>query len=429
MIDIEAAGAHADRRRAIGHVGAVGSALIASGLLVNLYLAIVARSVSPRDYLIFGSYWSISLIVGFGLFLPIEQELARRLPGSSDRRRLITKVFTVAVTLGLIEAAFILAVAPIVLNTVGHRLPIMAAIIALGLASAGQFVLRGVLIGTGRMLQYAVVIMVDAMLRVTFAILVSVFTDASSAGYAWTLVAAIGLSHLPLLAVHWRNVPSASPGSADHLLTTASLVRPIAALLIGSVGAQLILNGVSIVVAAIATPADQVRAGAFQAAFQLVRVPLFLAVPLQATIVPTMVRLVHQSTPADLARALGRFVAAIVALAGVGAVIGWVFGDWLMRTVFGREYDVPAAQLALLAAGVAAYLGLLIITQAMVAAQQHGMVGLSWAIGAIVVLILFLVVADPVVAAETAFAGGSVAGFLAGLTVVLTRQRRTARLV
>ena len=50
--------------------GLVGLGILASGLLVNAYLAIVARSVPAAEYAYFGAFWSLTQVVGFGAFLP-----------------------------------------------------------------------------------------------------------------------------------------------------------------------------------------------------------------------------------------------------------------------------------------------------------------------------------------------------------------------
>ena len=64
----------------------VAGGLIATGLLVNGYLAVTAHALSPGDYLYFGSYWSLALVIGLGVYLPIEQELAHRIHQSPDWR-------------------------------------------------------------------------------------------------------------------------------------------------------------------------------------------------------------------------------------------------------------------------------------------------------------------------------------------------------
>src|SRR3954447_22846596 len=64
-------------------IGLVGLCVVASGLLVNAYLAVVARNLEPAEYGYFGAFWSLSLLIGFGAFLPVEQELARLSPSAA----------------------------------------------------------------------------------------------------------------------------------------------------------------------------------------------------------------------------------------------------------------------------------------------------------------------------------------------------------
>ena len=49
-------------------VGRVGLSVIASGLLVNLFPAIVTRNVLVADYRNFGAYPVLMVVVGFGVF-------------------------------------------------------------------------------------------------------------------------------------------------------------------------------------------------------------------------------------------------------------------------------------------------------------------------------------------------------------------------
>ena len=139
-------------------LGLVGLAIVGSGLLVNAYLAIIARSISAAEYAYFGAFWSLALVVGFGVFLPIEQETAR-LMQVPDRPR------------GLLRAALLTASRwppsrscwspprrrgwPAPSAATGSA---SSAIAVLCVISAGQFVVRGALIGMDRMGRYALII-------------------------------------------------------------------------------------------------------------------------------------------------------------------------------------------------------------------------------------------------------------------------------
>ncbi|BDZ45905.1 hypothetical protein [Naasia aerilata] len=68
-------------RRHVAHT--VGATLLA-GALTYVFLGTVSRSLGAAQYDLFSVYWSLSLILGFGLFLPVEQELSRAGAGAAD---------------------------------------------------------------------------------------------------------------------------------------------------------------------------------------------------------------------------------------------------------------------------------------------------------------------------------------------------------
>jgi O-antigen/teichoic acid export membrane protein len=411
--------------RPSGGIGFVALALVASGVLLNAYLAVVGRGVEPQDYLYFSAYWSLALIVGFGVFLPIEQELARLLHRSPDGWPAIRSGLIVAGGLAVVDIVLLLAGAPFFLPSLGHRIGMLAALLVFCIVSAGQFVLRGTLIGQGRMKLYAVVLVVDSVLRVGFAVALGAVWSADGADYAWTLVAAVTVAHFPLLVVEIgrARASSAPAGPLPAGAQTAPVALPpwpfaqaIGALLLGSLAAQLLLNGIPILVAATAGSSEQTPAGQFQAAFQLVRIPLFLAVPLQTTILPALASLFESGRRDVVRKVLTRFIALLAVVGVVGVLIGFSIGPWALRVAFGSQYDYAGSRLAFLSVGVTFYLGLVLVTQALVVAARHNKVAISWLAGLAAAAVVFAVVPDLVLASELSFVIGSGAGWLVGMT-------------
>lgn len=397
-------------------IGSVVAALVASGVLVNAYLAVVARNTSTQDYLYFSAFWSLSLLVGFGVFLPVEQELARLLHTSDARRQQLRAAVLVAAGLACLELLLVVAGAPILLRSLGHRPGTVAAVAVLGFVSAGQFVLRGTLIGLNRMRTYALILFVDAALRVTFALVLAAELTTDSSGYAWTLVAAIALAHLPLLfaVIHHRSaLGSGGPPSAIGP-AARRFARAAAPLLLGSLAAQILLNGLPVLVAGAASSSEQAAAAQFQAAFQLVRVPLFLAVPIQTTMLPALTALFNAADRTVLVRVVARFVGLTAAVATTGIVVAYAAGPQFLRLVYGPRYHFARVDLAVLTLGVALYLGLIVITQALVAASEHAKVAWSWLSGLCAAAVVFLAVPNLVLAAEFAFLAGAGLGWLVG---------------
>jgi len=370
-------------------LGFVGACIVLSGLLVNAYLAVVARSVSPAEYGDFGAFWSVALLVGFGAFLPVEQELARLGPG-----RALRSAAVVALGLAAVEAVLVLLVAP------------SPAVLVLCFLSAGQFLVRGALIGSGKLSRHGVLLVADTALRVLFALLLGWFGATTSAEFEWTLVAAVALSHLPLL------VPMVRRGGAE--VPVRDVARAVSPLLVGSVCAQLLLNGIPVLVAAIATDTDRAEVGVFLAAFLLARVPLFVAVPLQTALLPVVTR-----------RGVVRFAGVLAAAAVAGVLVAGTLGPWLVRLVFGAAYSVAVTDLVLLTPGVVAHLGLIVTTQALVAGAVHGHVAWSWLAGVAAAAVAFAAVPGLLLRAEIAFLAGSLVGWLTALRLLTSPRQES----
>lgn len=393
-------------------VGSAGIGVVVSGLLVNVYLAVVARALTPAEYATFGAFWALALVLGFGPFLPLEQELARRLSLRESRRQVLLAGATTAAALAALALIVLLAAFPVVASSLDRDPWAFGALVALCVVSAGQFLLRGVLIGTDRLVRHGAVMVLDALLRLGCAVVLLAVGGRQASLYCWALVAAIALAHLPLLTGAWRRaeheVATTAPDPTRH--DTRALTRSATPLLVGSVCAQLLLNGLPVVVVALANGTAQAAAGVFVAAFTLAKAPLSMVVPLQSAVVPTLTRLLVAGRRGQVLRLLARGAAALAGLAVVGVPLAWWLGPAIVSLVFGSEYRIPGAQLAVIVAGVLAHVGLVVVTQVHVARDRHVDVAASWLAGLVVAAVTFWLVPGVVVAGEVAFGVGSAVG-------------------
>jgi O-antigen/teichoic acid export membrane protein len=404
----------------IRSLGFAGVCVVLSGLLTQAYLAVVARNVDLAEYAHFSAFWSIALVIGFGAFLPVEQELARLGPRDATGAAL-----RVALCLAAAEVVVVLAVSPLLLESLGGDVTWLLAVLALCLVSVGQFVLRGVLVASGRMTLHGSVLLLDTALRVLFALAVGRLVTGGGSAFGWTLVAAVACAHLPVLAHAVRRSPAAVPTGtgggvdlAEPEVRTADFARAAAPLLLGSVCAQLLLNGLPVLVAAVATPEETRLAGLFSAGFLLARVPLFVAVPLQTALLPVLARVSARGRRA-LIGALLTIAGVLVALAAAGALLAALAGPSLVRLVFGPEYLLGGGDLVLMVLGVVAHLGLIVTTQALVAGALHRLVAWSWGSGIAVAGVVFALVPDLLLRAELAFLLGSAAGWAVAVVLLV----------
>jgi O-antigen/teichoic acid export membrane protein len=405
-------------------LGWVAVCIAASGVLTYAYLALVARALPVADYGWFGSYWSLALVVGFGTFLPVELELARLVQLRPPGARLPAGTLTALSALALTGAAVLLAAGSRLVSSLGGQAGFLAALLCLCALSAGQFLLRGLLLGTGRLGLHGTVLLVDSGLRVVLAAgLTRLAPDASGQAYAWTLVLATGLAHLPLLA--WvllrrrRAAPPVPP--AEDRGPARPFLGAVGHLLVGTLCAQVLLNAAPVLVTAAAAPGEAVLAAQFVASYTLVRLPLFVAVPLQSALVPVLAR-VQTEGSGRLRALLVRGLAAIGVLSVVALLVGLLLGPAVVGLVFGAQYALPGGEIALLAVGSVLHLGLLVASQALVATARHRAVAAVWLAGLLTACAVAGVVPGLVLRAGLAFTVGSgVALAVAALVLLAAR--------
>jgi O-antigen/teichoic acid export membrane protein len=407
-------------------LGLVGLGIVASGLLINAYLAIVARSLPAAEYAYFGAFWSLAQLAGFGAFLCVEQETTRLLQIPRRPVGVLRAALLTAAAMALAELAVVGAGWPLLSRALGGHTVTVLALAVLCLISAGQFVVRGALIGMNLMGRHAAIMVLDSALRVGLAAVVAAtVAKPGSPVFAWTLVIAIALAHAPqlLALLTGRTRPPTEAEPASDRLSRRAVWSAVAPLLLGSLCAQLLLNGPAVLVPALAMHAqDATRAGQFLAVFTLTRVPLFLVVPLQSALLPMLTTALHAGDRAALRRVLRWLSLGVVALGVAAVLLGFLAGPWLVGTIFGERYVLPGGDVALLAAGVAAFIGLVIVTQVSVAAARHRMVAWSWLSGLLVAGVALAVVPDLLLRAELAFLLGSITGWLVGTGLVLINR-------
>jgi O-antigen/teichoic acid export membrane protein len=408
-------------------LGLVGLGIVASGLLVNVYLATVARNLTAAEYAYFGAFWSLAQVAGFGMFLSIEQETARLLQVKKRPLGVLKATLITAAAMAVGQLAVVALAWPLLQRTFGGHAVVVVAFGVLCLVSAGQFVVRGALIGMNRMGRHAFIMFVDALLRVAFAALVATLVATpGSAGFAWTLTAAIALSHAPQLVslLRRRTRASTEPDPAAGWLRPRQVWKAVAPLLLGSVCAQLLLNGIPVLAPVIAaTPQEATDAGRLLAAFTLSRIPLFLVVPLQSALLPMLTTALQGGDRATLVRMMRLLALGLLGLGGAAVLVGWLAGPWLIGLIFGADYVLPGMDVALLALGVAAYIVLVLVTQVLVASVRHRLVAWSWLSGLLVAALVMVFVPDLLLRSELAFLLGSLTGWVVGTALVLSERR------
>ena len=171
---------------------AVGVGLAVLGVTSYAFLGIASRALDASSFARLGIVWTVLFTLGPGAFLPLEQEIGRRLAVISDPERAAV-VLRRAAGVGLILAAAVTAASFAAIEPIRNRLlngdlALFGAMIMANLALAPVHISRGVLAGTGRFGRYGAQLATDGTLRVAGAAALSAVAVHRAADFGWVLV-------------------------------------------------------------------------------------------------------------------------------------------------------------------------------------------------------------------------------------------------
>jgi O-antigen/teichoic acid export membrane protein len=402
----------------------VGIGLLINGLAAYGFLVISARMLGPAAYAPLSILWTLVFLLGPGFFLPIEQELSRRLAGRPENEGTANLVLSAGLAGVVLASALIVASLVAAGPILDHLLAGQGALLLglmLAMATYGFFyVTRGVLSGTGQFSRYGLLVGAEGVLRVGACTVVALW-GVSTAGPYGVLIGLAPLGAVALVAPK-RTGHHAARGAAVAL---RELSGALSHLLTSQVLAQLLVNAGPLAVALLATESQQDEAGRFLACLVLARVPLFLFQAVQAALLPKLAALVHQGRGIDFRIALRRLtrgVAAVIVVASAGA---FFLGPDIVRLFFGPEFELGRRDLLYLAAGSGIYMIAIVYAQALIALEAHSRVAFGWLAGLVGFVVATAAGSDLLLRVEWGLlTGGSVAAMvMAGIAFSRMRAR------
>ena len=385
----------------------VGVGLLVAGVTTYLFQIAAFRLLGSVDYAALNGLWVTTFVLAPGLFLPLEQEVARALAHRHARgqggRPLIRKA--VLLTAGLVAAVVVLLV--ILRNPIEERLlrsadELFPALIVVLVGFAIMSLVRGTLSGNGRFGRYGIVVGMDGLGRAALAGVLALvgFTTLGWFG----LIFAIGpyLAFLVGLAGAKRLAEPGPPAPISELSTA------IGWLLLGSTFAQALGYSAYIGASLLATPAENAALGAFIAGIFIARIPLLLFQAVQAALLPKLAGLLGHGKIDEFRVGLLRLVAIVLGASVLGVLIALTVGPSIGRLLFGENFTLSGISLATLTAGVCLMVTALTLAQALIALRRYAITALAWVAGLGVFLVLMLTLdVDVFVRAEVAFVVGA----------------------
>ena len=360
------------RRRTLRTAGLVALAAVVGGLGSYVMLIVVARAVTPAEYGAFSTFWSLVIVLGLGVYQPLEQETSRRIAPTHPepgRPRLLRTVLAVAATLTVVVVALLAAAAPAAQRGGLLDWPLLAAAAVTSVVYAAAFPVRGIVSGRHRAGVYASIIAADGLLRIVIPLVLAA-VGAAMPAYAFAVPVVLLLAMAPaigeLLRVRHEALPEARYGAF-----AGSALR----IIVAAFAVQAILSG-PVLLTGFAAPEDPALAGRVLAVLTLSRIPVVIYQSLQVMYLPRVARAhAHGGHP-------GRVVALVAgAAAAVGVVMVlafWLLGDWIVGVLFGAGIVLGGDVELVLAGGSALFLVALVLSDACVATGRHTALVAVW---------------------------------------------------
>ncbi len=401
----------------------VGAGLLVAGVSAYAFQIIAFRVLGSQPYAALNGLWVTAFVLAPGLFLPLEQEVARALAHrkaiGQGGRPLILR----ALVLGLVLIVGVVVLVLVFRQPIETRLlrssdGLFLALIVVLVGFAIESLTRGTLSGNGRFGRYGLLVGVDGFVRPALAGLI-VLVGYETLGWfgAMFAIAPYLASIAGLIGV--KGI--AEPGPPAPM---SELSRAIVWLLVGSTFAQALGYSAYIGASILATPAQDAELGAFIAGLFIARIPLLLFQAVQAALLPKLAGLLGRGLVHDFRVGLMRLVAAVVLLSVVGVVVALVAGPKIGQTLFGANFTISGPGLAALTAGCCLVVIALTMAQALIALQRYAITAFAWVAGLTVFIVLMVVLpVDIFTRAEIAFVA---AGFVAVVWMSLVAWRATS---
>ena len=399
--------------------------LVVNGLTTYGYLVVARHALGDAGYGGLAVLWALVNIGGFGLFQPLEQEVARATADRASRGVGSAPVLRQAGVLGAVQfilvTAGLLVAWPLGLDGLLDNRPelLVALVLALGAFAATQLV-RGVLGGRHLFNRYAWYFVVEGGARMAVAVVLAVVGVAAVGAYGLAIALALVVAGAAAVGNRRTFVHPGPPASYRELTPAMGF------LLIASIGEAFILNvGPVAVDIAGGDELGPEAPGVFLNGMLIARIPLFFFQAVKASLLPSLATLAGHGDLVGFRNMQIKIVAAVGAAAAATTVAAAALGPLVVRIVFGDE--LARTDMALLAASGGGLMLMLSLTLGLVALGHTRLAVLGWVAGIVAFAAMVSFDLEPFLRVElglvaAVMAGSMVAGGLLRLEYAAHRR-------
>lgn len=386
-----------------------------------VFLVMAGRILGAEEFGSLSGLYILLTSLATGLFLPVEQEVARRRGArrshAGAEADLLRRALVTAGVMSLLAIALALMLLPVTSALVGGGKQLVAALCVGLVGYASCFAIRGDLSGRSDLGRYGRMLWIEGVVRLVGLGVLDGLDLVSLAACGWLFAVAPWVAALLSFA--------RAPLSTTTDGARARLVTPILLLVPGALAAQLLVNAGPLVVSLLATPTERAQAGVLLAALVLIRVPVFLFTAVQPMFLPAMALHAAKDRPDLFLRLLRRVLAVMVLFTVLNSIVMTTLGPPVVRLLFGFEEELGRLVYLLLTLAAGIFMVAMVVAQSLIGLGRHVATTVGWLIGVAGLVIGTTLSDDLVTRASLAFLIGAVVASVA-MTLQLWLRLRTA---
>ncbi len=429
-----------------------------TGLVTFAYLSFASHTLSKEQYGQIGLLWSAVFLITPIFYRPVEQLLARTIAERRARDQTLAGPLKIAaaiqLTLGLAFAALALAFQDRLIDDLFDGSSTLYWIMFSSvLAYAVSYFGRGLLAGNQRFGLYGLLVLIEASVRFMFPVAVAVGLLSGQNAIALGILAGpvISLFVVPLALMGRQRAARAATSdrrSAAEIVEDVSEEMETLDAASGAIdverGEFTMSEGGGFALAALvimaceqailnAAPfiANSTAGGAAAAAaviniLVIARAPMQLFQSVATSLLPHLSKLRAADDYGEYRKSVRVTLLAISGVAVVGALVMLICGPWLMKLVFGSQYEYGRLGLIAITVGMGIYLCAATLNQTALAAKRTGAAVACWVTATVAFLAWMLspIVEDPLTRVEIGYPASSLILFA---SLFLLYQRATPR--
>jgi O-antigen/teichoic acid export membrane protein len=399
-----------------------GLAVLASTAYLTLILS--GRLLGAASFAGISVLYVLVSSLATGMFLPVEQEIARRRghergSGTFDPT-LVRRAVVVSMSAAVAACLVAVAAHPVSLRLLGGNGNLLAALCVALPGYACCFASRGVFAGTGELGRYGLQLGVEGGFRLAGMVGLMLAGLHSVAAVGWLFGAAPWIALAASLVGRQVHLPRA----AVSIARGGPLVSALGLLLLSSLAAQLLVNAGPVIVQLFATPAERAQAGEFLAALVVVRIPVFLFTAVQPSFLPAMAKHAAGDRKAAFVALTRRVLIICLVLTVVSTLVATALGPMLIRLFFGFRQGLSPGTFLAMGLSVGLYLMAMILAQAVLGRGLHAWTTAGWLFGLAGLVAGTAFPGSAVSRATTGFLSGAVAAAFAFAVLFAAALRR-----